>query len=102
MRPDRGGPRGFRSILWVVGSHRRSGKDLRRGATLTDHVGRFDDVFDGGWESIQARVSAGRAVRAPRVCSGRDGDGLSRGSRVGMLRTTSIQEELRSGGDRIC
>lgn len=61
---------------------------MLRGATLTGHVGSFDYAFDGGQEWIQARVTAGRAARVPCVCSERDADSLSHGSRVGTLRTT--------------
>lgn len=80
MRPDLGGPGGFHSILWVIGSHGRVGRDVLRGASLTDHVDSFDDAFDRGWEWVQAWGSAGRAVRTPWVHLGRAGDGLSHGS----------------------
>ena len=72
--------RGFHSMLWVMGSHGRVGRDMLRGATLTDHVDSFDDALARGWEWVQAWGSAGRAVGVHWVRSGRDEDGLSHGT----------------------
>lgn len=86
-----------------MGSHGREWEGHAQRGRFERSLGSFvDDGSERGWERARARASAEGPVRKRGVSSGRDGDRLSQGSGVGILRPASLPEDLGSGRDGTC